>query len=56
MITIQEEGKELVTLAESGAIVELLIERYGKGKLNVPADGDLKKRADYLYFLHAAEG
>ncbi|KAM0754498.1 glutathione S-transferase [Meredithblackwellia eburnea MCA 4105] len=55
VVTIEENGKT-ITLAESGAICEFLIERYGKGKLSLPADGDAQARADYLYFLHYAEG
>ncbi|GAA5936091.1 bifunctional glutathione transferase/peroxidase [Sporobolomyces koalae] len=47
---------EPLVLAESGAICEFLIERYGKGKFGIAADGDLKDRADYLYWLHWAEG
>jgi glutathione S-transferase len=42
------------TLAESGAIVEYLVERYGKGRL-VPAAGTPERRR-YTYFLHYAEG
>ncbi|GAA5875520.1 hypothetical protein JCM8547_001688 [Rhodosporidiobolus lusitaniae] len=44
-------------LAESGAITEFLIERFGQGKLSIPADSsDLSARASYLYWLHYAEG
>ncbi len=43
-----------ITLAESGAIVEYLVDKYDKGKLK-PADGDTRKRA-YTYWLHYAEG
>ena len=42
------------TLAESGAIIEYLVERYGKGRL-VPAAGAPDKLR-YTYFLHYAEG
>lgn len=55
MITIEEEGKPKVTVAESGAITEILLERYGRGKLFVPPTADLQKRADFLYWLHFAE-
>lgn len=41
-------------VAESGAIVEYLVERYGNGRL-VPAAGTLDK-LKYTYFLHFAEG
>ena len=43
-----------LTLAESGAIIEYLIERYGEGKL-APAR-DSPDRIRYLYWLHYAEG
>ena len=42
------------TLAESGAILEYLIETHGKGRF-VPATGTPAHR-DYKYFLHYAEG
>ncbi len=42
-----------LVLAESGAIVEYLVERYGNGRL-VPPDGPLRLR--YRYWLHSAEG
>ena len=42
------------TIAESGAIVEYLVERYGKGRL-VPAVGT-PERLRYTYWLHYAEG
>lgn len=43
-----------VTVAESGAIVEYLVERYGQGRL-IPAAGTPDKLR-YTYFLHFAEG
>ena len=43
-----------ITVAESGAIVEYLVERYGNGKL-VPAPGTPEKLR-YTYWLHFAEG
>ena len=43
-----------VTLAESGAIVEYLIERYGQGRLRPDVGGPDWLR--YIYFLHYAEG
>lgn len=43
-----------VTVAESGAILEYLVETYGKGRL-VPAAGTPAYR-DYRYFMHYAEG
>lgn len=42
------------TIAESGAIIEYLIERYGHGRL-VPASGSADKLR-YTYWLHFAEG
>ena len=42
------------TVAESGAIVEYLIERYGKGRL-IPPPGSAE-RLRYTYWLHYAEG
>lgn len=41
-------------IAESGAIIEYLIERHGAGRL-VPAAGT-PERLRYTYFLHYAEG
>ena len=43
-----------VTVAESGAIVEYLVERYGEGRL-APAAGT-PARLRYRYWLHFAEG
>lgn len=43
-----------LTLAESGAIVEYLVDRYGNGKL-APAS-DTPERLRYTYWLHYAEG
>jgi glutathione S-transferase len=43
-----------LTLAESGAIVEYLADRYSGGKL-APAPGS-PERVRYLYWLHFAEG
>lgn len=43
-----------ITLAETGAIIEYLVETYGKGRL-VPKAGTPEKRA-YTYWLHYAEG
>jgi len=45
---------DALTLAESGAIVEYLVERYGEGKL-APASGTVE-RLRYTYWLHYAEG
>ena len=43
-----------VTVAESGAIVEYLVDRYGNGRL-IPAAGT-PERLRYTYWLHYAEG
>ena len=43
-----------VTVAESGAIAEYLVERYGDGRLGPPADAG--ERLRYRYWLHFAEG
>jgi glutathione S-transferase len=43
-----------VTVAESGAIIEYLVERYGGGRL-IPAAGT-PQRLRYTYWLHYAEG
>jgi glutathione S-transferase len=43
-----------VTLAESGAIVEYLVQRHGDGRLR-PAPGT-PGALRYLYFMHYAEG
>ncbi|HYO57907.1 glutathione S-transferase [Archangium sp.] len=43
-----------LTLAESGAIIEYLVDRHGQGRL-VPAPGT-PERLRYTYWLHYAEG
>ena len=43
-----------VTVAESGAIIEYLVDRYGKGRL-IPEAGT-PERLRYTYWLHYAEG
>jgi glutathione S-transferase len=43
-----------LTLAESGAIIEYLVERYGGGRLIPPAGSP--ERLRYTYWLHYAEG
>lgn len=48
---ISEEG---VTVAESGAIVEYLLERHGGGRLIPPAGTPERRR--FTYWLHYAEG
>lgn len=48
---ITDDGR---VVAESGAIVEYLVDRYGGGKLAPPAGTD--ERLRYTYWLHYAEG
>ena len=48
---ITDEG---VTVAESGAIIEYLLERYGAGRLE-PEKGT-PERLRFTYWLHFAEG
>ena len=48
---ITEDG---VTVAESGAIVEYLLDRHGAGRLR-PAAGT-PQRLQFTYWLHFAEG
>ena len=43
-----------LTVAESGAIIEYVLERYGRGRL-APAAGTPARRR-FTYFLHYAEG
>jgi len=42
------------TLAETGAIIDYLMERYGSGRL-IPSPGS-KERLRYTYWMHYAEG
>ncbi len=46
------DGK--ITLAESGAIIEYLLERHGGTKLAPPRD--TPERLRYMYWMHFAEG
>jgi len=48
---ITDDGR---TIAESGAILEYLVDTYGNGRLK-PAPGTAE-RLSYTYFLHYAEG
>jgi glutathione S-transferase len=45
---------DALTLAESGAIIEYLVERYGEGRFAPPLD--VPARLRYRYWLHYAEG
>jgi len=44
-----------VNIAESGAVIEYLLRKYGKGKFAGPAEGT-QAAIDDLYYLHYAEG
>jgi glutathione S-transferase len=44
-----------MTLAESGAILEYLVERYGSGRFS-PPHGTSPARVRYDYWMHYAEG
>ncbi|GAA6037226.1 hypothetical protein JCM8097_008631 [Rhodosporidiobolus ruineniae] len=55
VVTITD-GPDTVTLAESGAIIEFLVEHYGQNTLGISSSAGLKTRADYLYWLHFVEG
>lgn len=48
---ITDDGK---TLAESGAILEYIVDRYGNGRLAPPRDS--AERLRYTYWMHYAEG
>jgi glutathione S-transferase len=47
-------GDGELTLAESGAIMEYLVERYGRGRLIPPPN--TRERLRYVYWMHFAEG
>lgn len=44
-----------LTVAESGAIIDYLVQRYGQGRLQ-PSPEDARAWVDYRYWLHYAEG
>ncbi|KND55915.1 Glutathione S-transferase [Candidatus Paraburkholderia kirkii] len=44
-----------LTLAESGAIIEYLVDRYGEGWFS-PPPGTSPERVRYSYWMHYAEG
>ena len=50
---IRDEG---IVVAESGAIVEYLVGRYGNGRLAPKADFTSPDYVEYLHWLHFAEG
>lgn len=47
-----EDSEAGITLSESGAICEYIVQRYGGGKLSLKPDD--KHFSDYLYWLHWA--
>jgi len=49
---VVQDGDRVI--AESGAIIEYLVSRYGDGRLIPPPDTD--GRLEYTYWLHYAEG
>ncbi|USW48173.1 Putative glutathione S-transferase, Thioredoxin-like superfamily, glutathione Transferase family [Septoria linicola] len=49
-----EDDQAKVTLSESAAIMEYIIQRYGRGKFALKPDD--KHYADYLYWFHYANG
>ncbi len=55
VITDDSSGEQTI-IAESGAIVEYLLQNYGKNSsLIIPETGSQQER-DYLYWLHFSEG
>lgn len=48
---LEDDGR---AIAESGAIIEYLVEHYGDGRLIPPAGSD--ERLAYTYWLHYSEG
>ena len=55
VITDDSSGEQIL-IAESGAIVEYLLQKYGKNSsLIIPEKGSQQER-DYLYWLHFSEG
>jgi glutathione S-transferase len=54
VITDNIEGEGEVTVAESGAIIEYLVQQYGNGEY-VPAMNS-KAGRDYMYWMHFSEG
>lgn len=50
---ITADGREL-TLAESGAVVDYIIGRYGNGRLSIPQNDPAWP--EYLYWFHFANG
>lgn len=44
-----------ITMIESGAIVEYLLQRYANGRLQLPASASWAQRAEYLQWFHFGE-
>ena len=53
-VITDDSAEDGITVAESGAIVEYLLERHGNGRL-IPAAGTPERRR-FTYWLHYAEG
>lgn len=53
-VITDQTATDAVTVAESGAIVEYLVDSYGQGRLRPPAGTAAARR--YTYWLHFAEG
>lgn len=56
VVSIEGEAKEeALVLAESGAILEYLVDRYGNGRFAPPA-GTSPERVRFNFWMHYAEG
>ena len=53
-VITDDSAGERVVVAESGAIIEYLLETYGKGRLR--PSRDCKEGRNFTYWLHFAEG
>ncbi len=51
---IVDDARPAHPIAETGAIMDYILTRYGKDRLVPPADSDA--RLDYTYWMYAAEG
>jgi glutathione S-transferase len=52
-VPVMQDGD--ITMIESGAILEYLLERYGNGRLQVPASAGWPARSQYLQWFHFGE-
>jgi glutathione S-transferase len=53
-VITDDSGADKITVAESGAIIEYLLDAHGQGRLR-PAAGTTQRR-QFTYWLHFAEG